>query len=410
MDRRNFIRALLGTPLLLGSGVGQAMAAPSGKTLVVVFLRGGCDGLNMVVPYGDDAYYQNRPTLGIPAPGSGKPNAALDLDGFFGLHPLMAPVNQLYAEGRMAILPAVHYSGATFSHFDEQDTVECGSLTSITSGWLARYLNLDAATAGGRALSLTDNVPLSLVGTSPVPSYANISGLKVAKTTANQTAMTDFIGKTYAATPNTASPYGGLLHATGLNMLADIDRLSSVAAMVPENGAVYPATNLGTGMKQAASLIKSGMGLEVLTLDNGSWDTHSSQGAGETDGAQSKLIDPLAKAIEAFFTDLGAASSSVMVLVQTEFGRTVAENGSGGTDHGYASAWLAFGDSVQGGIHLGTRGWPGLAAEQLYKGRYLDFTVDFRDVYAEVLTGFMGVSSLSTLLPGYTPTSVGFVG
>ncbi len=409
MNRRHFIRALLGTPMLLGSGMGRALAAPSGKTLVVVFLRGGNDGLNMVVPYGDDAYYQNRPTLGIAAPGSGKANAALDLDGFFGLHPSMGPVLPLYSQGRMAILPAVHYSGATFSHFDEQDVVECGSLTDRTSGWLGRYLNLDAATAGQRAMSLTDNVPKSLTGTSPIPSYASIDGLAVAESTANQTAMADFISKTYGATPNGASPYGSMLHTTGLNMLADIDRLNSVAAMLPENGAIYPDSPFGIGMQQAAALIKSGMGLEVLTLGYGSWDTHSSQGAGEPEGAHAQLMDTLARAVSAFFTDLGAASSSVLLLVQTEFGRTVAENDSGGTDHGYASAWMAFGDNVQGGMHLGTGGWPGLAADNLYNGRYLNFNVDFRDVYAEIFTGFMGATNLSSLLPGYVPRAVGFV-
>lgn len=417
MDRRTFLgqamKHLAFGTLLMGGGpggllLGQARAAATGRTLVVVFLRGGCDGLNMLVPHGEDAYYSLRPTLGIAPPSAGNPVSALDLDGFFGLHPSMSALHGLYQNGWVAALPAVHYPSASRSHFVGQDIIENATAQPSTTGWLGRYLANLPSGAEQKALALTAGVPRSLLGSVPVSAVADLSGLSLAATGADQDMLESMMTSEYNRAPVAGHPHDASLRAAGRQLLVDIAELQNVNALPVANGAAYPTTTFGRQMRQAAGLIKTRPGTELLALDLGGWDTHRGQGNGQPDGAQAKLLNQLSNATAAFYADLGSAASGVLVLAVTEFGRTAAENSSGGTDHGNASTWLAVGPMVRGGVHS-VSGWPGLASAQLHQGRYLAQSTDYRDIYGEILNRHLGVPTPSGLLAGYAPQTVGFL-
>lgn len=416
MDRRTFLgqalKHLAFGSFLMGGGpsgllLGQAHAAATGRTLVVVFLRGGCDGLNMLVPHGDDAYYSLRPTLGIAPPSAGNLLSTIDLDGFFGFHPSMAALHGLYQNGWVAALPAVHYPSASRSHFVGQDIIENATALPSTTGWLGRYL----ATLSGaeqKAFALTIGVPRSLLGSVPVSALAELGGLGLAATQTDRNLLGAMMASEYSRAPIVGHPYDAGLRTAGRQLQIDIAGLHNVDALPTANGATYPATPFGRQMRQAAGLIKTRPGTELVGLDMGGWDTHRGQGGGQPNGTQAKLLNQLSNAIAAFYADLGSASSGVLLLAVTEFGRTAAENSSGGTDHGNASTWLAVGPMVRGGVHT-VAGWPGLAPAQLNQGRYLAQSTDYRDIYGEILSRHLGVATPSSLLAGYAPQTVGFL-
>jgi uncharacterized protein (DUF1501 family) len=418
MNRRTFLgqalKHLAAGSLLMAGGpggllLGQARAATTtGRTLVVVFLRGGCDGLNLLVPHGEEAYYSLRPTLGIAPPAADNPHSALDLDGFFGFHPSMAALHDLYRNGWVAALPAVHYPTASQSHFVGQDIIENATAQPSTTGWLGRYLATLSSGAEQKALALTAGVPRSLLGTIPVSAMADLSGLRLAASDADHDVLLSMMADVYNRPPLAGHLHDVALLAAGRQLQTDIADLQDIDQLPTENGAAYPGTTFGRQMRQAAGLIKTRPGTELIALDLGGWDTHRGQGGGQPDGAQAKLLNQLSEATAAFYADLGAAASGVLLLAVTEFGRTVAENSSGGTDHGNASTWLAVGPMVRGGIHS-VAGWPGLAPNQLDRGRYLAQSTDYRDIYGEILIRHLGVASASSLLAGYTARSVGFL-
>jgi uncharacterized protein (DUF1501 family) len=413
MDRRDFLRMTggMGAASLLWSGgvlMRTAQSAASGRVLVVVFQRGGWDGLNVSVPYGEDAYYKLRPTIAVPPPSASAAEAALDLNGFFGFHPALAPLMTLYRQGRVAVLPGVLYPGGTRSHFQGQDIIENANLQPTVNGWLARYLAATPGTVNQRALCLTDGVPRSLAGTLQVPTFSDLASLDLASSKQDRDMLGAMIEARYGAVPQPDHPYAARLHAAGRQLLADLDPLQAIGRRKAENGAAYPSTHFGRQMRQAAGLAKYRPGIELIALNLGGWDTHNGQGGARADGRMSLLLREFAESVAAFFTDLGSDASKVLLLALTEFGRTVAENGSGGTDHGHASTWLAVGGGVQGGVHTGT-GWRGLQSGQLLEGRYVAHNTDFRDVYAEVLQRFLGQTDTSAVLPGYAPKPVGFL-
>jgi uncharacterized protein (DUF1501 family) len=414
MNRRDFLRqglahAGLGAWAMTGPGLGAAFAAPADRVLVVVFMRGGWDGLNVAVPYGDDAYYSLRPTIAISPPSEGNAQSALDLDGFFGFHPSLSALHELYNRGHVAVLPAVHYDAASQSHFVGQDIIESGISPSGTTGWLARYLLQAGGALASKAMSLTDQVPFSLTGLQvPVSTYPNIGNLDMATSASDREMLAMVVGQGYSWLPQPGNPHATAMHGIGSKLLNESAALQSVGQMAPASGAVYPGTTFARQMGQAAALIKARSELEVITLNCGGWDTHSAQGGGAVDGRMSQLLSGFSESVGAFFTDLGSAASRVTLLAVTEFGRTAAENGSQGTDHGNASTWLAIGPNVRGGVHLGN-GWPGLQPSQLYKERYLAHSVDFRSIYANVLTRFMGTTNIATILPDFSGNPVDIV-
>ena len=411
MQRRDFLKlmcssSLAGSAWLLDDSfrlkAAQAAAAP--KTLVVIFQRGGCDGLNVVVPYADNDYYRLRPTIAIAPPG--KVNGALDLNGYFGLHPAMQGLQRLYQQQQLAVFPAVHYPQASLSHFDSQHFIESGAIRSDLEGWMNRHLASSMNSSGMRGVGFGNELAQSLRGSVAVSSLRDLANFDLGLSDTEEMRLSSRLNTVYAQHPQDSNPYAKLLQQTGQTLLRDLDLTRQIdpKAYRPANAAVYPANLFGSQLQQTAQLIKQGVGLEVAAIDLGGWDTHSAQGGAL--GSQANLLKNFADGIAAFCLDLGTTMQNVLVSTMTEFGRTAEENGSGGTDHGNASAWFAVGGSVKGGIY-GT--WPGLAKDKLYLQRYLAHSVDFRDVFAEILSKHFANHALAQILPGYTPQLRGFM-
>lgn len=407
MNRRSFIKAVAGGSVLFGSGLRGAWGAGD-KVLVVVFLRGGWDGLSVVVPHGEDAYYTLRPTIAIPPPSSQVSNAALDIDGFFGLHPAMTELFGRYKSGEVALMPAVHYASGSRSHFVSQDVIETGvSPVGGNDGWLGRYLNA-TGTAKGRALSLSERIPRSLAGAlNPVAAYPDLSGLYLASGWSDRATLNSVASRAAEWPIDESRPNAAMMRDMHRGLVQELETLLAVGQRTPAAGVDYPISTFGRQLRQAASLVKGRTGVEVITLNVGGWDTHSDQGS-NIDGRLGRLLADFSKSVDAFFTDLGGDASRVLLLACTEFGRTAVENGSKGTDHGNASAWMAVGPGVNGGLHLGA-GWPGLATEQLIDGRSLNHSIDFRSVYANVLSRHLGIASTTGILSGMTGAVVNIV-
>lgn len=391
MNRRFFIKssslALVGGALVPDVFVRMAQAGTTRgrKVLVAVFQRGAVDGLNMVVPYGEQAYYSARRSIAIPRPGA--TGGAIDLDGFFGAHPALESILPYFKDRSAAFIHAVGSPHATRSHFDAQDFMECGTpgVKSTRDGFLARALSTTKSESPLRAVSLTPALPRILAGSAGAISMTDISrfGIGAAKT----------FEEMYAQS------VAGPLRSTAKDAFeaANILKKADPARIQPANGARYPKGPLGDSLRQIAQLIKSDVGLEVAFADVGGWDTHAAQGG--TQGQLANNLRNFAEAISAFAKDLHSRMSDVVLVTMSEFGRTVKENGNRGTDHGHATVMLALGGGVKGGKVYGP--WPGLAAANLFEGRDLAVTTDFRDVFAEILTKQLGVKSLATVFPSY---------
>lgn len=411
MKRRHFLKGLATSPLLTSSlltggsllaNISSAYAA-SGKTLVVVFQRGGCDGLNVVVPYGEDEYYRLRPNIGISAPDS-TADSAIDLDSFFGLHPSLSPFQEIYQQGDMAVLPAVHYTNGNRSHFSSQDHIESGAISSsnLSDGWLNRHLASLQQDAQLRAVSF-GSLARSLQGSEPVTTTSSISSLS-GNLGDN---LVDKLSRLYQQPVSSKMQYRSLLQKHGNIALDNIKFLDSFAdtTYTPENGAVYPDSSYGRQLKDVAQLIKAGVGLEVATVNNGGWDDHSDQGGAV--GKQANRLAGFSAGIAALYHDLGADMDNVVILTITEFGRTAKQNASLGTDHGNASSSFVIGKQINGGIH---GAWPGLMPEQLYDGRFLTHTTEFTNVFAEILDKHLGnPNGIPSVLPGINYLPVGFL-
>lgn len=413
MHRRTFIKNLAVLPVL-GSGmllrdpasINSATGATGNRTVVALFQRGGCDGLNTVVPYGDRDYARQRPTIAIPPPGNSS-QSAIALDGFFGLHPALQPLESIYRAGRMAVLPTVGYPNADRSHFIGQALIESGTTSkNQPNGWLNRYL---ATRSGGSpicGIAFGTGVPFSLAGNASVAAVNNL-GSGLVPVDDRDAFLRRIMGGVLGQSRGSQSLLQSISGAgrTGLDALdalagLDPDRYS------PSNGARYPSGGFGTALRNIAQVIKARRGLEVATVDIGGWDLHNRQGGGEPDGSQSQLLRLFAEGIAAFYTDLGSLQDDVVVLSMSEFGRTIKENASGGTDHGNAFVSLAVGGNVRGGIY---GEWPGLNEGQQYLGRYLPHTVDIRDVMGEVVSRHLGASNLGSIFPDHSYRSIGYL-
>ncbi|MEA2174620.1 MAG: hypothetical protein QOD00_2212 [Blastocatellia bacterium] len=395
------IGMMTATPKFLERAVmAEALGRAGGgrrKTLIAIFQRGAVDGLNVVVPHGERAYYDARPTIAIPQPRAGVAEGAIDLDGFFGLHPALAPFKGLWDAKRLAIVDAVGSPDNTRSHFDAQDYMESATpgVKSTRDGWLNRYLQskTDEQASPFRAVSLTQNMPRALQGRASALAISNLS---------------DF---TIRAGASSASVQGGfesiyeqgvkdVLQGTGRETFEAVNFLKKVnpSQYQPENGAQYPRGAFGNSLLQIAQLIKAGVGLEIAFTDIGGWDTHVNEGSAR--GQLGLRLSEFGAGINALVQDLGQARmDDVVILTMSEFGRTARENGTRGTDHGHANAMFVIGNSVRGGKVYGE--WPGLKMDQLYEGRDLALTTDFRDVFGEVVQKHLGNTNLRAVFPGY---------
>jgi uncharacterized protein (DUF1501 family) len=375
------------------------------KTLIAIFQRGAVDGLNMVVPFGEHAYYDLRPSIAIPKPAAGNAEAAVNLDGFFGLHPSLAPFKSLWDSKRLAIVHAAGSPDNTRSHFDAQDYMESATpgVKSTPDGWLNRYLQgkRDPDNSLFRAVSMTQTTPRVMQGKAPTLAISNLADFAI------------------RAGQNSASVQGGfeaiydqsvndVLSGTGKETFEAVNYLKKVnpSQYQPQNGAQYPRTPFGNSLLQIAQLIKSGVGLEIAFTDIGGWDTHVNEGSAR--GQLGNLLQQLSNGISALYTDLSQRMDDVVILTMSEFGRTVKENGNRGTDHGHANAMFVLGNSVQGGKVYGQ--WPGLQNEELYEGRDLALTTDFRDVFGEIALRHLGTSNLQRVFPGYAASEARFRG
>ncbi len=417
MKRRTFLRNLLATSVattsfLYGNPFNPRMrfanAEGLGKTLIVVFQRGGCDGLNTVVPFGDDDYYRQRPTLAISPPNNSDPLSAISLNnGFFGLHPALNSFAEIYHQGDMAIFPAVHYTNGSRSHFDGQDYLESGYQRRLKDGWLYRHLSSSNAIGGLRGISFGAKLSTALRGEFAIPNFTDFDKFAVDDNNIMST-IRDAYRQGVPSAPDGANSNRHWTHRNGRTMFDNIDLINRLGPTdsSPDNGAEYPNSVYGRQMQQIARLIKAQAGLEVATLNSNGWDTHIKQGGSE--GHHASLHSDFAAGIAALYRDLGPGRmNDVLILTMTEFGRTVRENASGGTDHGNASAWFTIGGEVQGGIK---GNWPGLADETLNEGRYLAHTTDFRDILGEIVDRYLGNGhSLRNILPGHSYHPPGFL-
>ncbi len=352
-------------------------------TLVVVFLRGGADGLNMVVPYGDDGYYRARPGIGISRA------ELLDLDGFFGLNPHLAGLHPWWKDGQLSITHCAGSEDETRSHFEAQDFMEHGGLAA--GGWLGRFLRVrpDAGQSPLTAVAIGPQLPECLRG---APSCAAIQSLE--DFGLGQRVPAGFLPQ-LAALYQTAS---GVLGPAGQSALAALDRIQSLTktSYAPAAGAEYGKDDFSAGLRQVARLIKGRVGLQAATLDLGGWDSHITQ---------SVIMDPpmrrLAQGLHAFATDLGPVElGRTNIVVLTEFGRRVAENSAVGTDHGRGSVMFTLGGNIAGGTKVKVD-WPDLSTSPLVGPGDLPVRHNYRDILAPVLRRQSPTVDLARVFPGY---------
>ena len=378
------------------------------KVLIAIFQRGAVDGLSMVVPHGDPDYYASRGSIAIARPSGGAANATLDLDGFFGLHPALGPLKPLWDDRRLAVVHACGSPDTTRSHFDAQDYMESGTpgVKSTEDGWLARGLAAKPAPdrpSPFRAVAIGPQLPRALRGDAGAIAMTSVAEFDVqggAGLVASGGA-----GKGFESLYEQG--VRDLLYGTGRETFDAVRMLKAAAPqrIAPANGAVYPRGRFGDSLRQIAQLVKADVGLEVAFADVGGWDTHAAQG--NERGQLALRLTEFAAGLSALARDLGPKMDDVVVLTMSEFGRTVRENGNRGTDHGHATAMMAFGGGIKGGRVYGR--WPGLSREQLHEGRDLAVTTDFRSLFTEVAVRHLGAPA-GPLFPGFTGQAGSFPG
>ena len=388
-----------------------------GKVLIVLFQRGAADALNVVVPHGERAYYTMRPSIAVPRPVSGSAATAIDLDGFFGLHPALAPMKRLWDDGILAPVHAVGSPSNTRSHFDAQDYMESGTPDNkgTRDGWLNRYLavkgtcdechlheapakDAKAKSSAFTAVAMTPQTPRILEGPAPTVAMNSLDEFTI-RTNDSQADRIEALYRTGSA---------DVVHAAGGEMFEAMKILKAANPQQyqPQNGADYPRSPFGNHLRQIAQLIKADVGLEIAFADVGGWDTHVNQG-GATGQLAGRLAD-FAGSIAALTQDLGNRMADVTILTMSEFGRTAHQNGNGGTDHGHATSMFVIGGDVKGKKVHGK--WPGLEPEQLNEGRDLALTTDFRTVFSEVAFKHLGAAKMDAVFPGFNGTDSKWLG
>lgn len=383
---------------------------PRGKVLICLFQRGAADALNVVVPHGEAEYYRLRPTIAIPRPTNVAAGpalvtrnapAAIDLDGFFGLHPSLAPLKPLWDRRMLAPIVAVGSPSATRSHFDAQDFMETGTpdIKGTSDGWLNRYLaakGICAECAAPRspfeAVAFSPQTPRILEGPAPSIAMTNLAEFSI-RATGTDVERLEALYRTGSA---------DLVHGAGAETFDAVKmlRAANPAQYLAAHGADYPPSAFGQSLRQIAQLIKADVGVEIAFADVGGWDTHVNEGS--VTGQLASRLHDFAQAIAALVTDLDDRMADVVILTMSEFGRMANQNGNGGTDHGHAGAMFVIGGDVHGGRVHGR--WPGLAPEQLYEGRDLALTTDFRSVFSDVVMKQLGAVDGAAVFPGFTPT------
>lgn len=407
MNRRHFIQqigfatastlAAVGTHGWVARSLAQssgAVRSPDPKRLIAIFLRGAVDGLNVVVPYREAAYYQNRPRIAIPQPG--KEGGALDLDGQFGLHPALADLMPLWQQRSLAFVHASGSPDPTRSHFEAQDNMERGILGSSATqdGWMNRLLGVMSGHNPIQAVNVGNTTPRILAGRVPVATLA--LGRNAARPLPlDKPKVAAAFDRLYRSNDALSQAYKeGRLARTAL--LSNLDAETKMA----NNGAPLP-NGFASDARRLAQIMVKDPRVKLGFMALGGWDTHVNQGASQ--GQLARNLEQLGKGLGALQTALGPIYKDTAILVMSEFGRTAHENGDGGTDHGHGNMMAVMGGTVQGGKVYGD--WRGLSPDQLHEKRDLAITTDFRDVIAAVLERHLRLpdAKLSQVLPSYRP-------
>jgi uncharacterized protein (DUF1501 family) len=398
ITRRIFLRnsalAVVGTAaipsFLTRAAYGSVEAGTSNKRLVVIFQRGAADGLNIVVPHAEPSYYAMRPSINIPR------SSVIDLDGFFGLHPSLAPFQPLWKQRHLAIVHAAGSPDPSRSHFDAQDFMESGTpgVKATDDGWLNRCLHqlpVPADKSAFRAIAMGPSLPRILSGSERALAVNNVNDFGVGGRNANATSNT--FEAMYAQSVDS------VLHGTGQETFDAVKMLKAAdpSKYKPAAGADYPKGRFADSLKQLAQLIKANLGVQVAFADISGWDHHVNEGS--TQGQIANVLGEFSQSLAAFWTDLGDLAEDTIVVTMSEFGRTARENGNRGTDHGHANVMFVMGGPVKGGRVYGR--WPGLDPSQLNEGRDLALTTDFRQVLGEAVYSHLGNKSLNEVFPGF---------
>lgn len=370
--------------------------------LVVLYMRGGMDGVSICVPYGDPELYNRRPTVAIRPPG--QTNGATNLDGFFGLSPASMPLIEPYQAGQLLFVHGCGSTDPSRSHFDAQKFMEQGNPNQpgpISTGWAARHLSSTAPAGSGilRGVALDYMLPRSLAGAPATLPIADLAGYRMGGPVGSVQARTRTMTAMFQA-------HGGELNTITTKTFQAIDLLGSVnfAGYTPQNGAAYPAGQWGARLANIAALIKADVDVELIEVDMHGWDLHAN--LGPLNGSLAWLMTQLSQGLNALWKDLGALNNRVTVMVMSEFGRRADENGNLGVDHGHGGMMILMGGHVLGGRVLGQ--WPGMGLSQLDNGD-LAITTDYRDIVSEVLFRRMGNPNFMTVFPNHTPIFHGAV-
>jgi uncharacterized protein (DUF1501 family) len=393
---RNSALAVVGTAaipsFLTRAALGAVETAGRTKRLVVIFQRGAADGLNIVVPHAEAQYYAMRPTINIPR------QSLIDLNGFFGLHPSLAAFQPLWQQRELAIVHAAGSPDSTRSHFDAQDFMETGTpgVKSTGDGWLNRSLRdlpRRSQNSPFRAIALGPSMPRILSGDEPAVSMNNINDFSVGGRGPKLSPAASAFEAMYDHSSD------AVLHGTGEETFDAVKMLKAAdpGKYTPAPNANYPRGRFGDSLRQLAQLIKANLGVQVAFADIGGWDHHVNEGA--TEGQLANVLTDFSQSIAAFWNDLGALGEDTVVVTMSEFGRTARENGNRGTDHGHANVTFVLGGPVRGGKVYGH--WPGLDQSQLYEGRDLALTTDFRQIIGEAVARHLGNKNLAEVFPGY---------
>jgi uncharacterized protein (DUF1501 family) len=400
ITRRIFLRnsalAVVGTAaipsFLTRAALGSVESGSKTKRLVVIFQRGAADGLNIVVPHAERAYYAMRPSINIPR------QEVLDLDGFFGLHPSLASFQPLWNQRHLAIVHAAGSPDPTRSHFDAQDFMESGTpgFKATTDGWLNRTLHSmppSADQSAFRAIALGPALPRILTGAEPAIAVNNVNDFGVGGRNPNAVPIANTFEAMYDQSVDS------VLHGTGRETFNAVKMLKAAdpSKYKPAPGADYPRGRFADSLKQLAQLMKANLGVQVAFADIGGWDHHVNEGS--TQGQIANVLREFSQSLSALWMDLGDLAADTVIVTLSEFGRTARENGNRGTDHGHANVMFVLGGPVKGGKVYGR--WPGLDQSELYEGRDLALTTDFRAVLGEAVSRHLGNSRVDQVFPGF---------
>ena len=387
--------AVIGTAavpsFLTRAAYGAVSSSTRNKRLVVIFQRGAADGLNIVIPHAESAYYQMRPSIAIPR------RQVVDLNGFFGLHPSLAILKPFWEQGHLAIVHAAGSPDTTRSHFDAQDYMESGTpgVKSTTDGWLNRVLQSEQQSKESpfSAIALGPSLPRILSGRAQAVAVNNVNAFGIAGGNPGAASLGNTFESMYDQSVD------AVLHGTGQETFEAVKMLKAAdpRRYIPTPGANYPNGRFASALRQTAQLIKSNVGVQIAFTDIGGWDHHVNEGAAE--GQLANVLREFGQSIAAFWIDLGPLAEETVIVTMSEFGRTARENGNRGTDHGHANVMFVLGGTVRGGRVYGR--WPGLDPSQLNDGRDLALTTDFRRVLGEAVYRHVGNPDLNTVFPGY---------